>query len=356
MGRSSFSYVPRSPIRSTKLSSGNQDSEDMTTVPDNNKASRSRLDSPVISESTSFLLPEDQVSVDLVHRCPDEEISEYVFKQDPLYLSTCYDEFSRHFPTINISKSSLVSVPLVKYDISSGTIVAPNLLHAAQNGNPSHGSAVNSSATSSTPVPAGVDNILVHYYPALVEWYSTFRKVPVDNAHLLSGKVSSDVNLLIRLRSCTARQKCFEPIFGSAFLCAIVDDELIRITESFSFDATPLPARKQYASVYTEIEHDDAPLPSTPDYAGTSVNVYDASGAQIHIHMLNATVPEEFSFRDVFLVAQLSKVLTSDADRAIAPYFPRAAAPPDLAKHREACDRLARFRQPLALGKWGDSA
>jgi hypothetical protein len=51
---------------------------------------------------------------------------------------------------------------------------------------------------------------------------------------------------------------------------------------------------------------------------------------------------------------QLSKVLSSDADKAVQPYLPRSASsiPPadTIAKHHQACERLSNYRQPIGIG------
>lgn len=278
-----------------------------------------------VSESSNFLLPEDQLSLDVVQRSSDEEIKEYVFQDQPLYLSTCYDEFARNFITANVAKGSSPAVNLIKFG---------------------------------TPQPSGDDrdydfdsSVLVPYYPVLSDWFSTFRKVPDDNAHLLSGKVVTDTNLLIRLVRCHVKQKMFEPIFGTACIYSIIDDEIFRVTETFSFDATPENIRQQYGLVYNDIERDNPvrAINRSGDYSGCNVNVGDCSGAQTHLHMFNAVVPEELNFRDLFLVVQLSKILTSDQDKAVQPYMQRNP-PPEISKHAEACMRLCKFQQPLGIG------
>lgn len=53
-------------------------------------------------------------------------------------------------------------------------------------------------------------------------------------------------------------------------------------------------------------------------------------------------------------MVQLSKVLSSDADKAVQPYLPRSASsiPPadTIAKHHQACERLSSYRQPIGIG------
>lgn len=47
---------------------------------------------------------------------------------------------------------------------------------------------------------------------------------------------------------------------------------------------------------------------------------------------------------------QLSKILTTTADAAIAPYKASPTPHPDTLKHIALCNRLIQFRQPIAIG------
>ncbi len=153
---------------------------------------------------------------------------------------------------------------------------------------------------------------------------------------------------MIKVKKCQINQKVFEPIFGSICLYTFLGDDLLRISETFHFDGTPESIRKQYAWAYIPQEEGSSEG-GAQSLSGTSVNVADGSGAQTHMNMFNATIPDELRDKDLFLVVQLSKILSTDADKAVAPYYQRGALP-DLEKHKEACRRLAKFRQPVAMG------
>lgn len=268
------------------------------------------------TEKQDYLLPEDQVKVETEKRIGTSEIQNFEFRAGPSYLSSCYDEFSRRFISVSVAKSMSPTVPLVKMELENDDL-SPDLL---------------------------VSGILQQYHPGYSEWTSTFRKVPQDTRHLLSGKVLSDTNLVIKLKKCQLGPKSFEPLFGSICLYSAIGEDLHRISETFYFDATPLEVRKQYAFAYVPETQE-----STTDFSGSSVNVGDGSGSGAHMDMFCATIPEELRGKDMFVVLQLSKILSTDADKAVAPYYPRASAP-DADKNREFCKRLARFRQPVALG------
>jgi hypothetical protein len=262
------------------------------------------------NEMSDYLLPEDQVDLESEIRLGTEDVT-FEFKAGPPYLSSCYDEFSRRFITVNVAKTSSSSIPLVKVEDDK----TEHLI-----------------------------SILQSYHPGYSEWNSTFKRIPQDSRHLLSGKVFSDTNLVIKFKKCQINQKIFEPIFGSACIYSFLNDELLRITETFYFDATPELVRKQYSYAYgPELNDLEA------SFQGTSINVGDASGSQMHMNMFNATLPDELRDKDMFIVVQLAKILSTDSDKAVAPYYARAALP-DLEKHKESCRRLYKYKQPLALG------
>lgn len=54
--------------------------------------------------------------------------------------------------------------------------------------------------------------------------------------------------------------------------------------------------------------------------------------------------------RDLFITVQLSKILTTTADAAIAPYKTSPTPHPDTLKHIALCNRLIQFRQPIGIG------
>lgn len=306
------------------------------------------------SEPPAFLLPEDQLTVEITPRQRDSDIKEYVYKPAPLYISTSHDVYSRNFCTVNVGKDLPSSVGLVRYggdgDInvgiadvrcnSSADVPESMSMHASTLGDLSDTSGTMSSK-----------NILQPYCPSLTHWYSTFRSVPDDSVQLLSGRVSTDTNLLLKFVRLQMRQKAFEPLFGSATLYSIIDDEIHRISESFHFDAATENLRRYYGTCYVDSDGQEIMSTATKviDFGGRCINVADASGERSHMHMCHATVPEELRYKDLFLVVQLSKFMSCDSERAAAPYFARGMSP-DPPKHKESCERLCKYRQPVGLG------
>lgn len=311
---------------------------------------------PVNSESASFLLPEDQVSVEVLQRLPENDIKEYVYKPSPMYISSSYDSYSRNYCSINIGKSLPQSVALVKF----GSESQPSLTDKSSTADmleeyftpQTSGLSTDAATEPATPLVEGPDrNILQPYCPALSEWYSTFRAVPEDTAHLLSGRVVTDSNILLKFLKLQPKQKPFEPLFGSAAFYVIIDDEIHRITETFHFDGAQESLRRYYGTCYLDSEGVEIHPNAAKNYnfTGHCVNVADASGDATHLHMCNALIPEELRYRDLFLVVQLSKIMSGDSDRAPQPYYPRQPTP-EFAKHKESCERLSRYRQPVGIG------
>lgn len=295
--------------------------------------------------------------METIPRSMENDIKEFAYRSTPLYVSTAYDVYSKNFCTVNVGKALPPAMGLVRYgsEVDVGVGIAD--VRSPKDENPGTLSLQTSGLSdTSESVPAFPSrNILQPYSPSLVGWFSTFRSVPEDTTHLLNGKVGTDSNLLVKFIKLQMRQKPFEPLFGHATLYAIVDEEIHRISESFHFDATQEALRRYYSNCYANMEGENGGrvLQNNPakvvDYSGSCVNVADASGDRTHLHMCHATVPEELRGKDLYLVVQISKFMSSDCTVATAPYFPRAIAP-DPPKQKEACERLSRYRQPVSIG------
>jgi len=271
-----------------------------------NKESLSSQQLVIVSESTDFLLPENQLSVDISQRQYQANITSMNFAVNPPYLNSYFDEYSRSFITIQVGKHLRSNVPLVKYDCNIAT---------------------------------NDQTILQLYNPGFNNWYSTFKTSPNDSQYLLNGRVYSDFNLLFRMNNFTlTRQKPFEPLFLSLCLYTILDEKILRVCETFNFDCTEDLIRKKYPELYK------------PNSSNRSVNVGDANGVEGYINKVKATIPEDLRNKDLFVVCQLSKILTSTGDSAVSPYKSSPSLPPELSKHVGLCNRLVKFRQPIGLG------
>eukprot|EP00981_Chlorochromonas_danica_P009830 scaffold2831_cov249-Ochromonas_danica.AAC.31 len=138
-----------------------------------------------------------------------------------------------------------------------------------------------------------------------------------------------------------------EPIFGSICIYALLNDDVARLSETFYFDATPDPIKKKFRFFYGEPNaRDDAIYP-------TSINIAEGSGsARAHFNSFLTSFPEELRLKDIYVVVQLNKFLTTDGDKAIAPYIMKGSSVSTGDKNTIAkqCERLKRFRQPIGFG------
>eukprot|EP01031_Cornospumella_fuschlensis_P005503 gene5503-6849_t len=196
------------------------------------------------------------------------------------------------------------------------------------------------------PETAGPQRLLQCYNAGYDYWYSSFKKGPCTISHHLSGKAPDDTNLVLRINRLLIKQKPFEPVFGSICLYTFLNDEIHRLCEAFYFDGTPDNIKGGYRFFYCENQESEF---TTEPIRPTSIHVADATGAASNnFNMFAMVLPEELRLKDVFMVIQLNKFLTTDADKAIAPYLVKSV-PPDPKKNREAAERLSKFRQPLGF-------
>lgn len=266
------------------------------------------------TESTTFLLPEDQLEVKISPRIISPNVSKYTLKSGPLYLTTCYEEFSRKFVTVEIA-------------CQDNTTQCLELEKPIQ------------SPLDEKEKTASPQHVLKAYHPGYDYWLSTFRKEHPERKVTMLTPQFYDFGLLIKVFKVSMKQKFFEPIFGSLCLYAFINDEFHRVTESFYFDATPEPIRKNYPVGYE----------NCLDGSNPSHTVADVTGSDSHLNMFCTNLPKEVrNGSELYVVVQLTKILSSDPDKALLPYLPKGALP-DMQKHRDACERLGHFRQPVGF-------
>lgn len=287
----------------------------------------------VSMENNDFLLPEDLITVELVPRSiRGNFIRELVFRPTPPFLSMFYDEYSRHFLTINVGKNLPSQLELIKYGPNNHSQYRAN--HANNNYNKiDDGYCIGS-------------NILNHYCPGYSAWYSSFRTLPEDNRHFLSPEAYTDTNLVVKVNKCLAKRP-FEPLFGSIAIYAVVNDELSRISESFYFDATPESVRKQYPLAYGFADVANASQKYL-SVSGSCINVGDGTGSNNHMNMFNIRISDDMKGRELYVIVQLSKILSIETEKALLPYTKNIL--PEIPKHIEACNRLINYRQPVGFG------
>jgi hypothetical protein len=279
----------------------------------------------IVNESSDFHLPEDQITVNIdsrelkstVQLFRDKVLSFEFAVGSPPYFWTCYDEFSRNYLTLLVSKQKEALIALIE----------------------------NEDVSDYTRDPLS-RNVLQFYNPSCSSWFSTFNKVPKDARHLLCGRVASDINILLKLNQCVIATKSFEPLFGSMCLYTIVNDELVRITENFYFDATEESIREKFSTLYGKAEF----IKKHENHQ--AIHIADGSGFGTHLNTFNLTIPEEFrnKKKDVFLIAHINKILSTDESKASKPYKTTTDKNAEReTKHFERCVRLKKFRQPIGI-------
>jgi hypothetical protein len=284
------------------------------------------------TEGEEYNLPEDQLGLDVERRLLRFHKIESSSAARPAYLETCYDEFSRDFCSFSVAAKSKSEVPLVDYDGLSSldfTLRFPEEVDGEM---------------MMSPFQLYKGKFLQHYHPCYTGWNSTFRRMPMQKKDLLQAGPRSlstgDCHLLVEVSSLISAsgKHGFEPIFGSLALYTFVNEECVRLSESFHFDRTSEIVRGKFKEVYWASLDD-------PDY-----NNDPSRKPSLYIppSMALFTIPEELKRKEIFLVVQLTKVLTGDPDKAVAPYY-RSSFVPDALKLEETCRRLHSYRQPLGI-------
>jgi hypothetical protein len=299
------------------------------------------------SETEGFLMPEDELELKFYHRTNGQNTKTFEYRQIPDYLSLCHEEFSRNYLAVSGGKSNLKSTVDIDdkcedFD-SDDAEVPPHLL-------------------------------LKCYSPGLERWNSTFKFGPKNSRHIFHGYVHTDFNFLVRFVQFSSKsQKFFEPLFGTVCVYTFIRDELHCVSESFHFDATPEESRYHYRQTYLRDDKDkdrdyqaststslissstSTNLGATPtmkkiSFRGASKIVADSSGSNPHFNMFCVTIPEQLLQQELFLVININKVLSCDHEKAVYPYMSKSGIPTELQDHRESCDRLWKFKQPIGLG------
>jgi hypothetical protein len=287
-------------------------------------------------EGEEFKLPENEIVVDIEARQVRPHSAEIVGSAVPSYLNTCYDEFSRDFCCYSVAEASHSTVPLTDYR-EQLTLAGPS--SAVQF--PEEVDDKSNPAIQSSHSAHDARRFMQHYHPSYPGWTSTFKHTPPDTRNLLASGLKAfptDSHILIEVTPGFGRNREFEPVFWSMALYTFVNDECCRLSETFHFSGTSMQIKHKYRDVYRFSEDD------LPEYDRKCIPVNTTPAG----HCL-FIIPEELRRKDVFLVVQLSKVLTSEPDKAIIPYT-RPNATPAIVKHVEVCKRLYSYRQPLGLG------
>ena len=279
-------------------------------------------------EDDNFKLPENEIILDFESRELKPHIPENSSTKLPAaYLSTCYDEFSRDFCTYTVAESAPDTVPVVDYvEVSeaAGTVTFPG---------ESDANGIDKDQNSSNDGR----KFLQHYFPCHGSWLSTFKMAPSHNSQLLSSghkSLVNDCHIVFEITAGYGVKVEFEPVFANMALYTFVNDSCVRISESFHFSCTSPMIQQRFKDVYRFCE-DDLP----PEFRQSISQNFNSPNCCLF------TLPSEMRKKEVFLVIQLTKVLSGDG--ALTPY--QKGSVPTGNKHVESCSRLYQYRQPLGV-------
>lgn len=260
-----------------------------------------------------------------------------------LYTQTSLEEFSRNFHTVSIAPS-ITTVETIDYQASNAAHLRfPDVDEL--------------DVVEDQPqlFKGGVydqSRFIHNYHPESSPQQSTFHRVPMGNKSLVDNCAYGYTKLLVSIgpkEKVRYAKQISEPIFGSACLYCMSkrgDGELMKLTETFRFDVTPPAKRRTFQHVYNQ------KLDIAVDDHGDALNINPVFNTTKCLF----SFPTEFMSQDIFLVIELSKVLTGDPDKALLPYINPdkrglfgGGSEPDSAALREAAKRLRKFQQPLGI-------
>lgn len=291
-----------------------------------------------------LILMEKQLQVEIIQRA-----KEYKGKASnitkTIYSKLVFEEFSRKYETITVAPSFPSILDSTDYhNLNSSLLRFPDVDES------------NTLENNSSQIKFPEHTRVIHnYHPLSIPQPSTFRKITTGNKNLVDNCSVGFTKLLVSIgpkEKITYKNKFSEPIFGTVSLYALNkrgDGDLVKIAETFNFDATPNDIRHTFQHVYRANTLNDLSL--------------NDSNIPLHFNPIGNiskclfTFPTELqNTQDIFLVIELSKVLTGDPDRSLLPYiYPDkknlfgGSSANEANSMQEVCTRLRKFRQPLGI-------
>jgi hypothetical protein len=175
-------------------------------------------------------------------------------------------------------------------------------------------------------------NILKHYHPNHPKWPSDFKNSYnfQFNDYLL-GKNVLDRCVVMQFLKPYTKLQMFEPLFVTLTVYAFTGEVFVRLTESRQYDITPPNIRDKYPFIYK----------------GGKFTATDESNN----FPLTFSVPVTTAHDDLFVIAQVNRILANPADKAPSAYQKGVSTlvQSDIDKHVESCFRLKNYRQSLAF-------
>jgi hypothetical protein len=294
-----------------------------------------------------IILMENQLQIDLVDRTASyfhENINELT---DSVYCHAVYEEYYRKYETVSIAPNAPPTLECCDYhNMNASLLRFPDVEE--------------SNTIEETPPPSAIappehTRVLHNYHPIGLSQPSVYRKVPTGNQYLVDNCTLGYTKLLVSIApklKLTSKNKILEPIFGTVSLYCLNKrgdgGDLVKIAETFNFDSTPNDIRHNFQHIYRANTSNDKSLTE--------------SNLPLHFNPIGNISKCLFSFpselllsQDLFLVIELSKVLTGDPDKSLLPYVNPdkknifGGNNMETNSLQETCTRLRKFRQPLGI-------
>jgi hypothetical protein len=289
-----------------------------------------------------ILLMENQLQIERVERTQiykNDKIDELASSE---YCHAVFEEYSRQYEAVSIAPNIPPTIePCDYHSLNASSLRFPDVDESQtleEELNP--------------PTPPDHTRVIHNYHPIGIPHPSVFRKVPTSNKKLIDNCSLGYTKLLVSIgpkEKITYRHKFSEPIFGTVSLYCMSkrgDGDLVKIAESFNFDATPTDIRHTFQHVYRANTLNDMSL--------------NNSNIPLHFNPIGNiskclfSFPSELLSQDIFLVIELSKVLTGDPDRSLLPYISPDkknlfGGGGEAGSLQDICTRLRKFRQPVGI-------
>lgn len=324
----------------------------------------------------------------------------------PAYIHTCLEEYSRNTLSYNLLSNAPNADARVLYDHSKLTsIMYPSLPGDCSQACLETSSNQEAALREQQPLLGGRQQdfhpmqmpLMQHYHPGFDPSALVIKKPPSSTHREIIRDNPFDYHILFKLGPVGSTEddssflRCktfFEPLFATIAIYAVIvnskgEEEAVKVTETFHMDPSPKSLRNTYSEVYdypaiaasmaaadaaahvvaTEL---NALVTSALSDAPASLNLSDISNLEqpkssaststagsvkfdpaLDVAACLFSIPPYYDRSSLFLVTQLSKVLTCDAEKAVSMYAKASSS--DVRQTEEQSRRLPQYRQPVAI-------
>jgi hypothetical protein len=319
----------------------------------------------------------------------------------PAYVYTCLEEYSRNTLSYNLHPNAPNADARVPYDNSRITsIIYPSFPGDCSQAHLDVSATQEAVLREEQPLLGGRHEdyhpmqlpLLQHYHPGFDPSALVIKKPPSAAHREIIRDNPFDFHILFKLGPMGSTEddstflRCknfFEPLFASVSIYALIvnskgEEEAVKVTESFHMDPSPKTMRTTYSDVYdfpavaASLAAADsaarvlatalnALVPSAIAATETTLDLCDMSTTDgskassenskfdpaLDVTACMFSIPPSYARSSLFLVTQLSKVLTCDAEKAVSAYTKISSS--DIRQTEEQSRRLPQYRQPVAI-------